>query len=358
MKNLYKYTLALLIFGLLNLGLSPDGFAGNKDRAGQAGAGELLINPWARSSGWGSVSVATVHGLESMFCNVAGIAFTEKTELVFSHSNWLQNADIDLNSFGLTTRVSDEAVIGLSIFSMNFGEVMITTVDNPEGTGATYEPSLLNVAVSYAKAFSSTIYGGMTFRVISESIKDASAQGVSIDAGIQYITGEKENIKFGITLKNVGPRMKFSGDGISLKSIIPGRSDDLEFTLNQRSAEFELPTTLNIGLGYDFLFENSSRFTLAGNFASNSFTKDQITLGGEYSLRNYVMLRAGYTYEEGIFEGIENEDRSNAHKGPSAGITVQVPLNKEKGSIFSVDYSFRATDHFNNTHTIGAKISF
>ena len=27
--------------------------AGNPDRIGQAGATELLINPWARSSGWG-----------------------------------------------------------------------------------------------------------------------------------------------------------------------------------------------------------------------------------------------------------------------------------------------------------------
>ena len=31
-------------------------FAGNEQRAGQAGASELLINPWARSSGWGNAN--------------------------------------------------------------------------------------------------------------------------------------------------------------------------------------------------------------------------------------------------------------------------------------------------------------
>ncbi|MBK5284896.1 MAG: DUF3308 domain-containing protein, partial [Bacteroidia bacterium] len=30
--------------------------AGNNDRAGQAGATELLINPWARSSGFGGAN--------------------------------------------------------------------------------------------------------------------------------------------------------------------------------------------------------------------------------------------------------------------------------------------------------------
>ena len=66
-----------------------DNFAGNEQRAGQAGASELLINPWARSSGWAAANVACVRGLEGMFNNVAGLAFTPKTELIFSRTNWL-----------------------------------------------------------------------------------------------------------------------------------------------------------------------------------------------------------------------------------------------------------------------------
>jgi hypothetical protein len=70
------------------------------------------------------------------------------------------------------------------------------------------------------------------------------------------------------------------------------------------------------------------------------------------------MLRAGYTYEEGIGDDIESVDRTNVAKGLSMGLSVQVPLNKENGSVFSVDYSYRDTDHFSGSHTIGAKISF
>lgn len=72
-----------LTFGLLSLALSTSVFAGNGDRAGEAGAAQLLINPWTRSSGMGAANSASVMGLEALYSNVAGIAFTNKTELVF-----------------------------------------------------------------------------------------------------------------------------------------------------------------------------------------------------------------------------------------------------------------------------------
>ena len=33
-------------------------FAGNEDRAGSAGATDLLVNPWARSSAWGYAGIS------------------------------------------------------------------------------------------------------------------------------------------------------------------------------------------------------------------------------------------------------------------------------------------------------------
>ena len=353
MKNFYKYLIALITASIIILP-TMQVTAGNKDRSGQAGAAELLINPWARSSGWGGVNIANVNGLEGMFNNVAGIAFTPKTELIFSYTDWMKGADISIMNFGITQRVSESGVFGLSVMSMNFGDIDITTIDNPEGGIGQFSPRYLNFALAYGKAFSNSIFGGLTLKVINESIADATAQGIAIDAGIQYVTGEQENIKFGISLRNVGPKMKFSGDGYSLATFIQG--NDNQFTTTQRGASFELPTQLNIGVAYDFLFEES-RFTLAGSFFSNSFTKDQFSLGAEYSFRDYVQLRAAYTYEEGIYEEITDPARSNANKGLSAGFTVQVPLNKETGSVFAVDYSYRPTDHFDGIHAIGARFT-
>lgn len=353
MKNFYKYLIAIFIASVMILP-ALNALAGNKDRSGQAGAAELLINPWARSSGWGGVNVANVEGLEGMYGNVAGLAFTPKTELIFSYTDWMRGSDISVMSFGIGQRLGESGVFGLSVMSMNFGDIDITTIDLPEGGIGQFSPRYLNIGLSYAKAFSNSIYGGLTLKIINESIADATAQGVAIDAGIQYVTGEMENVRFGISLRNVGPKMRFSGDGFSLKTFVP--NNDNAFTTTQRNSAFELPAQLNIGMSYDFLFEKS-RFTLAGSFNSNSFTKDQFIVGGEFSFRDYVLLRAGYAYEEGIWEGVDNPERTNANKGFSGGFTVQVPLNKESGSVFGVDYAYRPTEQFNGTHTIGIRFT-
>jgi hypothetical protein len=88
MKEINRLIKLILVFVLSFF--STFSFAGNEQRAGQAGASELLINPWARSSGWAGANVAGVRGLEGIYSNVAGLAFVEKTELIFSQTSWLQ----------------------------------------------------------------------------------------------------------------------------------------------------------------------------------------------------------------------------------------------------------------------------
>lgn len=228
MNKISKYIVASLMIGALVAPFNQVN-AGNKDRTGQAGASELLINPWARSSGWGGANVAHVKGLEGLYGNVAGTAHTKSTELIFSHTQWLQGSEIDINSFGLTAKVGESSVLGLAIMSMSFGDIPITTESLPEGGIGNFSPSYMNINISYAKAFSSSIYGGINLKIISEVISDVSAQGVAIDAGIQYVTGPRENVRFGITLRNVGPTMSFSGDGLSIRSFLPEQEN--AFTL-------------------------------------------------------------------------------------------------------------------------------
>lgn len=350
MKNIYKSIITVLLAVVLVLPLVTS--AGNKDRSGQAGASELLINPWARSSGWGGANIASSYGLESLYTNVAGLAFTQKTELIFCNTQWLKGSEIGINNFGLAQKIGESSVLGVSVMAMSFGDLPITTTDLPEGGIGTFSPTFMNINVAYAKAFSNSIYGGFNFKIISESISDVGAQGVAIDAGIQYITGEKENVRFGISLKNVGPTMKFKGDGLSIRSFLPGQES--QFTVEQRSAEFELPSQLNIGGSYAFLFDDTHTLTLAAAFISNAFNNDQYVLGAEYNLKNYLMLRGAYTYENGI----TTNERSTVFTGPSGGLTVQVPINKEKKSVFSIDYSYRATNPFKGTHSMAVRLSF
>jgi hypothetical protein len=217
----------------------------------------------------------------------------------------------------------------------------------------------MNINIAYAKTFSNSVYGGINFKIISEAIPDVSAQGLALDAGIHYVTGKNDNIKFGIALKNVGTRLKYNGSGLTFRTTIPGTS--YESTVSQRANDFELPSLVNIGGAYDFLIGSDHTLTAALNFTSNSFSKDQYTGGLEYGFRKYLFLRAAFTYEQGLFSGYNPNDvkksRTTPFTGPSAGFSVDIPLNKEKGTLFSVDYSYRSTDPFQGSHAIGVRIS-
>jgi hypothetical protein len=348
-----KISLKLGIAILSSILITSSGFAGNKDRAGQAGGSLLLVNPWARSTGWAGANTANATGLEALSLNVAGTAFTKKTEILFANTRWLGLGEdgVSVNAFGLTQRVGETGVLGVSVVSMRFGEIMVTTVDRPEGGSGNFSPNQMNLTLSYAKEFSNSIYGGLAVKVISENIANVGATGVCFDAGVRYVTGENDRIKFGIALRNVGPPMQFRGDGLSVRGFIPNTGADL--TLEQRSAYFELPSMVNIGGSYDFRLAESHRLTAAANFTSNSFTKDQYLAGLEYGFKTYFMVRGGYAFEEGILNDVT---RTTAFTGPTAGMTFEVPLN-EKGTTFGLDYSYRATVAFNGVHSIGVRIN-
>ena len=352
MKQMNNWIKAIAIIAFLALPFNQ--ISAQTQRAGQSGAAQLLINPWARSSGWAGSNVAGIRGIEGVYSNVAGLAFTEKTEIVFSSTSWLQingfnDAVSQISTFGLSQKMGESGALGLSIMSMSFGDIEVTTVDFPDGGLGVYTPTLMNIGLSYAQIFSNSIYGGVTVRLITERIANMSANGVSLDAGIQYVTGEKDNFKFGIALKNVGPRMAFSGDGLSFRGIV-GDDDGYKMTVEQRSSEFELPALLNIGMSYDL---NISRHRLTGafTFTSNAFQNDQLRIGGEYSYRDMFMVRGGLTYEEGLGDDLK---RTTALRGPSAGFTLELPMGETS---FGLDYSYRHTDPFQGSHSIGARIS-
>jgi len=327
--------------------------AGNEDRVGSAGASQLLINPWARSSAFADAGVASVNGLEATFVNIAGLAFTDKTQLKFNYSNWMGNANIAFNSAGIAQRLSESDVISVSVQAMNYGDIPITTVNNPEGDIGFFTPRSNVFNVGYARTFSSSIYGGVNFKVLSESISNLKATGIAIDAGIRYVTGEQDQLKFGITLKNVGPVVRYKGDGLAQQ--ITYVSTGINATLEERSATYELPSMLSIGASYDFIFNESNKLNASGAFTANSFSQDQYRLGLNYGMVMDKMafnLRGGFVYEQNILSA---ENRSNALIGPTAGFSVDALVGDEKSAL-GIEYGVRFAGVFGYIHTIGATI--
>lgn len=339
------------LISLFTLGLSVAAMAGNPDRAGASGAGHLLVNPWGPSSGLSNSAMSSVRGVEATFLNVAGLAFTKKTDVIFSNSNYLGGAGIRLNAFGFGQKVGESGAFGLTVTNMNFGDNQITQEALPEGGIGTFRPNYTNLAVSYAKGFSNSIFGGITVRMISESIYNVRAQGVAFDAGIRYVTGERDHIRFGIALRNVGPPMRYRGDGLSFPATV--QATGAQLTAEQRSERFELPSLVNVGFAYDFAFGEKMKLTANGQYTSNSFTRDQAAVGAEFAYNERFFLRAGYFQEMGEETSITSR---SVFTGPSAGMSINVPLGKN-GTTAGIDYSYRTSNPFSGIHTIGLRLS-
>jgi len=339
--------------------------AGNEDRIGQAGATQLSINSWAQSAGLGYGYIPMVRGLESMFLNVGGLAFTEQTEIGFSRSNWLRGTDININTFGIAQRVGAEGVLGISVMSMDIADIEITTVSSPDGGIGTYKPSFNNLALAYSQRFTSSISGGVLLRGFSEGLPNAKSQGLAIDAGISYVTSankddklKRDDIKFGISLKNVGPDSRYTGDAFAVRTTNDEVTTEEKFTYAIRTALYNLPTIFNVGFAYDLKLDKTEetyfhRLTPTLNFTYHAFKNNQLTGGLEYGYKNLLMLRAGFAHEKGIYD---YESRRNVYTGIMGGITILAPVSKGSHSKFALDYSYRHTNPFSGTHNLGIRL--
>lgn len=345
-KYTHKAALALCALGLT----SVTAFAGNKDRTGQAGASELLINPWAKSSGVFGLDASHVKGAEAMKVNIAGLAYTNGTEIGLSYTQMLRGSNVSIANLGFAQSLGKLGVIGVNIMSTNFGEIPITTTNNPTGGIGTYKPQFLNFSLGFAKNFDG-VTAGINVTFVNEQLTNVRASGAAFDAGVQYNTGKRDNFHVGIALRNMGTSMRFSGAGFAISAEAPANQEVYDANRETPTEKFEMPTYLNLGVSYDFYLDENRlkdpehdkpkhRATAMANFTSNSFLNDYLGIGLEYAFMERFMVRGAYRYEKDLKD-------NSFYTGIAAGATVVAPIGKN-GPRVGLDYSFRPTQRPNN----------
>lgn len=352
-KSIYK--LCSLVLAML---VAVSVWAGNPDRQGEAGAPELLMNPWARSAGLHTMTTSTITGVEAMRLNIAGLARINKTEVILANTRYLQGTDIQFNAIGLAQKIGENSALGISLMSVDFGDIPVTTTAQPEGTGAFFRPRFFNIGLGFSHVFENKVTIGVLTRAVSESIEDVTATAIALDAGVQYVTGEQDNFKFGISLRNIGGKMEFKGEGLGDIINIPNFDNSRDLTIDQRATPYELQSVLNIGLSYDFYLPGSNRLTAVGNYTSNAFSEDQIGGGLEFSFRDLVMLRAGYKLDFGKLNSETSVEEEPLYTGLAAGATLNVPVSKKDGAPqIAIDYAYRTTKIYDGTHNFSVRIN-
>ncbi len=278
--------IALIVTVLLAVSISIT-YAGNRSRIGTAGAQELRIPIGSRGTAMGGAVISSITGVESIQWNPAGLAFTEGTEVMFTHLPYF--VDINVNFVGIATNIEDFGTLAASAKIVSIGDIEVTDDYYQDGTGAFFNPTLMVLTASYARILTTRVSFGATAKLINEKIHDVSATGFAVDVGFIYEPGWRD-MALGIAIKNYGPEMRFSGIGFSRP--LDGRQGAAE------GAAFEIPSTFDIGLSYSVYNQGPNLGKLCGNFTSCNYSQDVWSGGAEYSYDDTYFLRAGYSYAD------------------------------------------------------------
>lgn len=340
MKKLINIILAFVLL------LAFNAFAGGGKKTGTSGAAELLIPVGPRGIAMGEANVSISSGIEALFWNPAGVSKMEHSaDLLFSHMSYI--ADIGVEYGAIAANFEGFGAVAFSLKALSIGDIQVTTVANPDGTGEVFTPTMIVVGASYSRQLTENISVGLTANFISERMADVSANGLGFDVGVIYDNLAQINgLSLGFVVKNLGPSMKFDGPGLYGEGQLEGLNRPPNF-YKIDSAPFELPSNFQIALGYQPQLDDMNSLQFAGVYQNNNFSGDEYKLGAEYGYNNLFFVRAGYQFAPQISD--------EYIYGFTAGLGIN--YNVENFAV-KVDYAYRDVEFFDGNHIIALTLGF
>lgn len=343
MKKLNKLVIAIFLL----LFVTFDVFAAGGNRTGTGGAAQLLIPVGARGIALGSANLAGTTGIDALYWNPAGVAISgHSVDVTFSHMNYI--ADIGVEYGAVAAKVEGLGTFALAIKNLSIGEIPVTTTTNPDGTGATFSPQMMTAGITFSRSLTDNISVGVTGNLITETLDQVSATGVSFDAGVIYRNlGNVNGLAFGVAMKNIGPQMQYDGSGLFYQASVDDQNRPPQY-YKAESAPFELPSTFEIGFAYTPQFDDVNVLNLQTSFQNNNFSADEYKFGAEYAYNNLFFIRGGYTYGANI-------DSEDFIYGLTAGVGINYDV---EGMALKVDYAFRDVEYFDANHIFQVSLGF
>jgi len=185
--------------------------------------------------------------------------------------------------------------IGFSYTGSDIGEMNVTTISNPEGTGETFSSTQAAFSLAYAIQLTEDFSIGFAPKFIYESIWQMNANAFALDLGVQYVTPFDDAI-LAMSISNFGTTMQLLGNSnLVLHDLDPvnsGNNGDIPAYLETNS--WALPLTFRVGLAYDPIKLDMHKLTIALDAMHPSDDYESINLGTEYNYNDFLFLRAGY----------------------------------------------------------------
>lgn len=266
-------------------------------KVGTAGAQFLKIGMGARYTGMAEASVAMASDGYALYWNPAGLGALSHSYLEFSNINYV--AGVNLNYVSLAKPLSFGSV-GVSVTALTSGDMEITTVDQPDGTGRMFSASSYAITLGYARQWTEFFSFGLSTKYITERVSEERASGVAFDFGTLLYPGYR-NLRIGMNISNLGPELKMSGSELNFNYSPQEGNDsyaDAKGVLDVDS--YDLPLIFRIGAAYDLQYSPNTRVTFAVEARDPSDNRQQGSVGTEVAFHEMFFLRGGWkvNYEE------------------------------------------------------------
>ena len=230
----------------------------NDTRVITTGVPFMLIAPDARAAGMGDIGVATsVDGFSQQW-NAAKYAFSEaKSGLGLSYTPYLSRLvnDISIGYLTYFNRLSENSSISGSFKYFSLGDITLT--QGPNDPGLNVKPNEFTADIAYTLRLADQFAMGVTMRYLRSELRinqidpNARAAGTfGVDISGYYQSEETAYNDFngrwrgGFAIQNLGPKFRYDDGG----------------------RENFQPTTLRLGGGFDFIFDDYNKLGLTTEF--------------------------------------------------------------------------------------------
>lgn len=271
----------------------------NDSRVITTGVPFILIAPDARAAGMGDMGVATSVDAFSQQWNSSKYVFSEaKSGVGISYTPYLSKLvnDIFLGNVTYFNRIDERSSFAASFKYFSLGDIEFRADEFSEAL--IQRPNELTIDASYALRLSDQFAMSVAMRYLRSDLRlnvgnnDASsANTFGVDISGYYQSEENAYNDFngrwrgGFAIQNIGPKFKYDDGGVE---------------------NFQ-PTTLRLGGGFDFIFDDYNKVSVTAEVAKLLVPTPPI-LGDEYG---FTDNNGNGTYEEDVDDLDANPIREN-----------------------------------------------
>lgn len=284
----------------------------------------LKLDVGARASALGGSYITGTNDVNSIFYNPAALSTINTSQASIGFFKYL--LDINSGNISYTQRYKDAGYFGAGIRYINYGS--FEKFNEQSVNVGTFSANELALSLGYSNMYKNNFHYGINLKLIYSKIDDFSSSAIAADLGMLY-TIKETNWDFALSLLNAGVQLSEYG---SVKEDLP-----LDLSIGVSKKLEHLP--LKVFLEFADLTQESDNFF--DNFKN-------LSVGGEFTLSDYVKFRIGYN----------NGERQSLETGSSLGIAgFSTGIGVNFLDDYTIDYAFNSLGNVGSTQRIDLGIA-